>query len=383
MDQLRSIQVTVDENNDFLIGECVLANKKGEVLFFSKQELGKEKLQQLPVVLTIEGKGVLHKSVAQKMEKGSVSVVYPSIKLEEFFVQELLGEQHSHFSLIRKTLLEQILETIEVKNSSLLNVFLGAYVANELVGLKGFPSQIISAGKQYTFETSGNDLSAIRTEENTFTTNNTILGYAVKSKKSLAFLGGLYYLFYGFSAPAGGQDYAAQNENFKAKKQFKVLGAGTLVFFISLLLISYGVLSILNNQLNELSNQNIQKASQLDQLNELEVQLREKKEFIAALGLKQKENHAFLLDQIGVTVPKEIHLNDLIVNPKEKAVKQGKEIVYKNGLIVIAGVSKKSLTLNNWKKELAGLKWVSKVSLQDYFINKQGQGEFKLELEYR
>ena len=108
MDQLRSIQVTVDENNEFLIGECVLANKKGEVLFLSKQELGKEKLQQLPVVLTIEGKGVLHKSVAQKMEKGSVSVVYPSIKLEEFFVQELLGEQHSHFSLIRKTLLEQI-----------------------------------------------------------------------------------------------------------------------------------------------------------------------------------------------------------------------------------------------------------------------------------
>ena len=383
VDQLRSIQVTIDENGEFIVGECILANKKGAVVFIGKEELEAEKMAKLPIVLTIEGKGVLHKSVMQQLEKGSVSAVYPSIKVEEFYVQELLGEKHSHVAIIRNSLLEHVLAELNIKESSLLNVFLGAYVVNELITLNDFPTSIVSAGKKYTFEQEVGELHAISTEQESFSTNNSILGYSVKSKKSLAFLGGLYYLFYGFGAPAGGANFLLQNENFKAQKQFKIVGISALVFFLSLLLLIYGALSVLNGEINELTNKNIQKASQLDQLNELEAQLKEKKEFIAALGLQQKENHAYLLDQIGQTVPSSIQLNTLLLNPNVKAVKQGKEIEYNHGVVSITGLSKKSLVLNNWKKELGALKWVEKVSLQDYYINKEGQGAFKLELEYR
>jgi len=83
-----------------------------------------------------------------------------------------------------------------------------------------------------------------------------------------------------------------------------------------------------------------------------------------------------------VTVPSNIQLTALNFNPLKKAVRKKKEIAFDGGVLMIEGVSMKSIYYHKWARELKKINWVKKIELVAYEVNREKVGEFIIEIEY-
>ena len=114
----------------------------------------------------------------------------------------------------------------------------------------------------------------------------------------------------------------------------------------------------------------------------LKSELEAKRSLKEKLGVNGVTRISYYLDRIAATLPAQIQLTALAVNPVEKKIKADKEIEYEVNHIVIAGKCKKSIYYNAWKQELARMDWVRNISVVNYVDADDEVGAFVLKLEY-
>ena len=82
-------------------GSFVLSN--GEVNYESCiKDFKKEEILKFPVVLTIEGKGVLHKFTETSSDKIKLRNIIPNIKEEDFYINYTPNANGTWVSIVRK-----------------------------------------------------------------------------------------------------------------------------------------------------------------------------------------------------------------------------------------------------------------------------------------
>ena len=100
------------------------------------------------------------------------------------------------------------------------------------------------------------------------------------------------------------------------------------------------------------------------------------------LQLTKNAQFANLAEDIGKTVPDNIQLTSLNFNPLKKAVRKKKEIAFNSSVLIIKGVSLKSIYYHEWARTLKQIDWVKKIELVAYDVNREKVGEFIIEIKY-
>lgn len=358
-------------------GSFVLSN--GEVNFEANIEsFKKEDISKLPIILTVEGKGVLHKFVETSVSKIKLRNVIPNIKEDDFHINYTKHANGTWVSIVRKDVVLKVLEDNGLSIDQVIDLYLGPTGVQWLTEMSNELPNFIG-GSELNYE--NNQLQSIRKSSEGHLKNRLIFGVDLEFNWHLSFIGALV-TFSQKNIIYKNEVWLKNTANLKDKKVFQ----NTVKITLGILLLVFMGNMVFNQVLNGTYNEKVAIAlTHTDLVNQaasLQEEEKLKKEFIEKLGLEVNPQFAVFSDEIGETVPQTIQLSRLIVNPLKKAIRKKKLIEFKKEIIEIGGFCNSSQICNEWVQELRRLEWVKKIELVEFKFNKDNIGEFIIEVSY-
>ncbi len=385
--RIASIEVFTDPNQHRYYNLVILEKKAKKIHIRSKKghihsikELGELLTKHIPIILTLNGKGVLTKKVAHEdddHEEDIIRRVLPNARVQDFYTQQINPEEgYLIVSIARKEIVEDILKEFDQIKVFILDVLFGFGCMPCITELLSIESGKLTIDhSRLTFK------NGIIVD---FSTNK------YKKKEVIYHLGeedveeGLIVAF------ASGYDFLVNRKNniddvlvehqrdeYRYFKIFKKGGMGILIVCFISLLINFLVFDSMNKRANELSVEVSSYDALLNRHSKLKEDLGKKEDIIQMLGLASQSKVSFIADRIAGTIPEGIQLSELEIFKQSNKRKEG--FVFDRRQIVISGWSKSSLIVNDWIKKIKELEWVEDVDVADYvWEEKEGRGAFEV-----
>ncbi len=358
------------------------------------EELAKTVGTKLPIVLLLNGKGIIHKKVSingNDTETSLLNKVLPNAKMNEFTIQQTdISSEQAFISIIRYDVLNEVIEELKKnKLGSISNCFLGSFVINGL--LPFINEQLINSElltvSNYQFQIREQQITDITIVESADTSSSMQIGTdSVPQTLIFAFAAAFSY----FTGNNGGISNAEQVthliKEFNQRKRFEFFGVGLLVTTFVILIINFFVFNYYWNKNKDLNPQLVQNDAALKRYDLLKKEYDQKKELLEENGLLEDSRTSYYADQIVSCMPLSILLSDLSIHPlkKKKANEDGPELFFETKTITIAGRCQQSTELNNWMKELKKKTWLLNVKLSNYKKdNETDDGLFLIELKLK
>jgi hypothetical protein len=348
------------------------------------EELVKENTKNLPLYISIGGKGIIHKKVKTNehtKEQELLNQVLPNASLKDFYIQQSIISIHECWvSIIRKEVLDVLLQKIKSLNLFSIQLYLGPFILENVIPLLSAVS-LITTTHELIVENDHiiqlDSLGAVASGD-----EYNIEGEIVNSHELIAFSSGLSHFIpstklIGINC----EELEHTKQEFLHKNKFLVVGFSLLVFFFTVTIINMLVGNSLQTTNNELQYQINSKKQYVDELRILNEELIIKEGFIQNSGVTKASKISFYADQIALSVPNTIQLNQLFINPLSKKISKAEDINFNYHVIKISGTVDRSIELNNWIKYLQGYEWTNEVNIISFIQdNLSTPGEFEISI---
>ena len=376
VNQLMSLHAHLEADGSVVLKGLHLKKVNDKIVVEGKISDKENIPNNLPLVLSITGKGVLSKEGLTGTD--GFKKLFPSSKREEFYVQEDKLENSTVMSVYRTEQLEQFFKELNINPDFVVGVELTPFAINDLCfALDEFPKQI----GVFELLWGENKLAQFKVQKSETVIDSTIFGYSINQEFVYPLSIGLSYLALGMESVNKQDLWKKNTEEIKFAKLFKTTGVDFLCFFLLVLLVNFFVLNHYKKENKNKSEELSHYQSILNQLETYESEIEVKQEFIKKLNLSNVVRKSFFADQIAQTVPSGIQLTQLNIFPLLDKIKENQELVHEKNVILIKGVSASSMECNKWKMILSKLDWVSKIELNDYQINEKGLGVFTIKIQ--
>lgn len=342
-----------------------------------------------PLAITITGKGVLIKKT-NRLEVASeqnLQHLFPALKLAEFYVQHFPSGEHSYVAIVRKEIADAVINVFKKQGTTVLMLSLGPFVADQVI------PQINAYEDVLKFE--GHQIQLNQTKE------WTDYSYAAEAKSGFPLkidiesIPEVFLLAYAtaFQFILNTQldlitvhdEVLDQNlVELSAKLKFKKYSTMMLFFFFAVLMLNFLLLSAYNSANQELMSKAGQQSYIYENKQNLEEEVKGKENLVKKLAWNKGYHYAYLCDQIGSSLPKDITLNEMQINPLSGSnIGLIKDVQLEVGSIKIKGETSSVYSVNNWIYELQQKSWVKSVQLEKYTADEQKQTQvFTLLLNY-
>lgn len=339
-----------------------------------------EKLKSLPNIpyaVSISGK-ILNRELSGVIDQNPIKLILPNANENEFLSQkDHVSASLDHICIVRKDLIDSLLQLFSEAGKKVVRFSLGS-VSVKVLGA------VMPAGKYYA----GTQLLTISKEGNVLIeksdhsiprlmardlmiTSDQIVSYT--NALSLALIQ---------NAPSIEHILIEENRTeLQAKRIFELTGISILIFFFVLLQANSLVYQNLSDRQNEQA-EIIKSTADLDaRLEVLKTERDNKVSFFRSNGFLGSSLTSWYADEIGKSVPANIRLNSLEINPRIKSSKE--KIEFDRNRIYISGKCSKSIFLDEWIQKLRNLNWARQVILKDYKLNlESGKGDFSLQIDF-
>ncbi|WP_306639607.1 hypothetical protein [Sanyastnella coralliicola] len=175
------------------------------------------------------------------------------------------------------------------------------------------------------------------------------------------------------------------NKNLREESAFQLLFRKTLLIgvfgLLGILLINFLVFQQLQEKNTQLSASNQVLLDQQNELTKINAANEKKQVFLSTYAPAREISTTELLDQLGASVPAQITLNVLDVNPIELPDREGQMFQVAQGEILVKGQGDQS-ALNNWVQHLSGMDMISQVRILEFTNGSYAEREFKLSVRY-
>jgi len=387
-----SIEIQLEADGTMLLN-WVLLSKKKQVLVLENSGTAKGDLNVIldfvaptvPLVLSLSGKGVLHKKVEQQGgNTGKLfDYIFPNARISDYLIQTVLCQDNSfQVSVVRKEQVDKLLTGLSELGFYVLSLSFGPFSVLPLFKLLNINVKEVQLGRHvlqldyhtpsvysYTIQASNSHLISIANEQ---LADHLVVPYAMAFQ----------YLVGGERVEVEYESIQVLAQTHKDKKLFKVLSWGSLVFFFSLLLINTLFYTIVSGENNDLSTaySGLEHASLSTKKNVEE--FNQKETFLMKAGWLDASVMSYYADRIAASLPQAIQLTSINVCPVNEALtRKEKKEVFDQGIIVVKGIASRPTELNQWTKVLDQYTWIEQVKVQDYtFDHKTGRGNFTLHL---
>ena len=384
------VELLFNTKDSFTIIAQELEDKKGSIeitkrwVDISLEELAKINTKKLPTYFSIGGKGIIHKKVKfndYTKEQELLSQVLPNAVLKDFYIQQTNLLNHECWvSIIRKDVLDSLLYQFKEQQLFSVQVYLGPFVLENI-----FPHIDNPVVKTTTHELLVENNNIIQMDSLGSVSEGeeyNIEGEHVNSHEIIAFSSGLSHFIPLIELnPIVCNEITAIKDEFYNKNKYVVVGFSILVFFF---LLTFGNM-MLNNSYQSINNtlqyQVSSNKKYIDELKILQNELAINEEFVNNSGLTKASKVSFYADQIALSIPNSIQLNQLFINPSEKRIKKSEDVQFNYNKMKLMGSVSSSIELNYWIKELKKYEWIADIVVISFIQeNIKTAGEFEVEI---
>ncbi|MBN2520926.1 MAG: hypothetical protein JXB17_10505 [Bacteroidales bacterium] len=335
-----------------------------------------------PIILSIGGKGIIHKEAFKENGEINWLQIFPNTKKKDFYSQSFeITEKESLFSIIRKELVENILKEFKTLKLFVIDLFLGPVSVNQIIS---FINEDKINIPYYTIEINGKSIRKFKfTGQNESDISDYLIieNEKIRSDSLIPYTNSLSY-FLGIDNVATDITHVAGERNEFINKQ--LLSKLFLVFLgliFLILLVNYLLFDYYSNKKNEFAVKLAHNEELLNHLENLEKDLYIKEEIINNAGILSTTKWSYYTDRIALIVPNKIILTELIINSPLKKPEPGKEIIFIKNIFNISGKTSSSVYLNDWIKVLKQEDWISDVEIINFSQeNKFSAGEFDIKI---
>lgn len=332
---------------------------------------------KLPVVLAIDGKGVLNKKVDQTNE---VDLAWQkNIDFSTIYYTNYIFNNFTFMSFCRKNVVEEWLEKFENKKIQILSIYIGSFLSTLLVEtineeriVSGNLNLVLEQNKLVDF----NKLETIpdkkyKVSEN-LVTNYTLPLYGIA----------LHYFVKNESVTLSERKTDSIDEIIY-KKAFSFFGILMLVLFLVSLLLSYMGIQYYASKNAELNIQNVYSNKAYQQIISLEEQKKDKEKIIHDSGFLSDKFLSFYAYEIISSTPNTLSLDELNIAPLQKLVKHNEKVEITPGTLIVKGVTIDEEEFNSWLRDLKKMNWIAKFELESLKKDKKNNTQFSLKIRIK
>lgn len=379
----------------------VILKKNKQKLSIEKQQQGIDNFEdaakfidtKYPVVLILNGKGIIHKKVSITESDNPVTLLnkaLPNANPNEFNLQKTpITDTEAFVSVIRTNILNEIFDQlINTKIISISQCFLGPFVIADtlpLISVKAINNEHLTIGnfqlqikEQRITDLTSSDLN---------TTEELLIGEnRVSPKLIIAFAGAISYFTGNTYGLSNSEKIDDLKEEFSQKLKFEFRAWVLMVATFLILMINYFIFNHYWSKSNEMNAQLLSVESALTHYETLKVEFKEKKDFLEQNGLLENSRTSFYIDKLAEHLPASLQWTEVAVHPlkKKNANAESDVLFFENKTIMVAGNCQNSNELNNWMKEIKNQNWVSAVTMVNYKQdNAKENGVFLIEVKIK
>lgn len=389
-----SIELQPDGTGLFYLVELKVEKKKLSIIQ-KKTSTDVETLlngveKNIPIAVCIDGKGILHKEVTTfqfQSPEEIVESVLPNAKAASFHLQVVERVNGSIVSIGRKEAVDLWLTKIAELGFSVAELCLGKFClagAGPVLELKGKTLPYASAS--LSFDEEGSILrSEPATGSSTTPARYASIAWQLQIEElpafAMAFQVVMPDLYQGqvfqVSPELDNKEDRRQELIFKKGIRLAAICIGLILFVNALLFTQYYF------KVEELTAQQSNSLYVLQQVDTLQKELNNKKQYVEQAGWLSDQNYASLADAIAATVPNAASLSEMSMNPKEQNQAGGSDkFVFKRGQIYISGYCPDPVVLNEWVKRLLAIEGIASAKIIRYQLeDMNGKGLFELAIE--
>jgi Tfp pilus assembly protein PilN len=365
-------------NNSYQVLELT---KKRRELVISKQEnytSQKAVFESLKnkkhLFLILNNEQILFKSIpltAGISEDRLVKTAFPTIVLEDFYVEVLKNNTTSFIAICRKDVIDTLIQEYAAKGIFVIDFSLGNLAVKNVQSYLQ-ESQISTSNACIILENNKIETIEIKTPIQEIYHIN---GLEIPSKYILVLAGVLSY----YSNEIYTYSSAIKKRLTNVYKQHRFFALGlqsSLGFLFGLLLINYLVFINYQKKVSELQTEVLINESYKKQLTSLNDLVTKKKKIVESISSASNSRAIWYVNEISKTVPSSLYLDEIKYQPLVKPIKEEKPIRFKDNEISVKGISSNDEDLIAWKSYLEQLSWVEKISFMNYGKGKTRKTSF-------
>lgn len=361
--------------------ELIVASRLEKTSFTEISEANKKKY---PVYLSIDGKGIIHKKITvneHSKDQELLHQILPNAAIKDFYMQRTsISETENWVSVIRKELLDEVVEQIETLGLFCVQVSLGPFVIERILPLLK-TSELVTNSHHLKIQ-QDRITNLLIPESSNYQYN--LGGENIEKQYIVAFANAFSHFISTSNFSIHHPKIKHLREEFYYKNKYTVIGFSMLVLFLVLTISNMLLYNSFQNTNNVLQFQLNSKQKYIGELNQLKEEVKLKEEFVQHSGLTQSSKMSYYADQIALGLPESIQLNELFINPLMKRIRKAEDINYQFNKISISGTVNKSIELNNWVKQLKNYDWISEVAIVSFLQdNLKISGDFEIEVSIK
>jgi Tfp pilus assembly protein PilN len=386
------IEVLFQENSIPVYNVVILKKNKNKLII--EKEVQKLTLLEevksvigtkTPIVLSISGKGIIHKKIVQTETDLHLSQLLnnalPGAQLSDFCIQlSEVNTSHVFVSLIRNPLMDSILKDFTDKGlNQISDCFLAPFVLNNVL-----PYLEIKDTLKDQYVIAEHAICEIHSSS----INESIInmeGEKVPRSLLIAFSSAFSYFTFSNQGLKNSHKLNELTEEHKAKQTFEKRAIVSLGIALLIVIVNFFVFSNYWTKNNELQASYTSNKAAVDQFDTLQKEYLFKKQFLEERGLQERSKTSFYADRLAETLPSSINWTSVKINPRKKVKgSENESYSFENKTIDINGNCKQSSDLNLWMKQIAQNSWINQVTLLNYTQGKKNDpGSFLLRLSLK
>jgi Tfp pilus assembly protein PilN len=375
--QVVVLDVFVLSSDSQTISCSLFEYKNGSVLLIENTQLDSinnflfDKYSNVPVVVALNGKGVVQKQISANSDS-SGGGQFQDIS-SDFYRVNSIFTNFTGIAFCRHETLNAIVGPLLDRKVKVVDCTIGVYCAIGLFEQHGIEKSYIGHGYS---------LALGKVQDGIAPTNEKVNLFGVDIASELFFPHLLAILFFlkgkiDADSVLPSRIQASRKSFLTVKRNKPIFYAFVGILFIGLLVTTFLRESVQERQSNlnySLSQQRKEFAKEQAEKNKSDEILREARK----LALYYNE-YQIVLDRIGETMPPNLTLKSLKVNPVISKLTKNQEVVFKDGVVLIEGFSNRSDDISNWINVLNTQLWVSRVAIVS-ITNLEGKYQFEFEI---
>ncbi|AWM15191.1 hypothetical protein DI487_15885 [Flavobacterium sediminis] len=327
---------------------------------------------KLPVILVVDGKGVLNKKIDFSNETDLAwqkNIDYNSIYHTSYKTDQAL-----FISFCRKNIVEEWISYLQTAKIALIDFYIGNFPT---VLLAEQINQTVILANETELEFENNLLIGFKKQlesqnKNYHLGDNTLSNYLLP----LYAVGIQFFINTESISKSEFETNAGEEQIYK--KIFSAIGITMLVGFLVALTASYFGIQYYSSKNAELNIQNVYSNKVYQQILELEKQKKDKEGIIRDVGLLSDKFLSFYSYELAASVPSSIALTDIDVYPVVKEVKNKEKVEIEAKTIIVKGVTVDEDDFNDWLRTIKKLEWLQKFEIEALKKDKRNNTQFTI-----
>jgi len=381
--KLSNLNVVGIIRNDYDVVYRVLAvRKKGNKIeiiscnsFNSQEELFGTLNNKVPLILVIDGKGVLNKEIDFNVE--SDVNWHKNVDFSTIYHTSLKSSRSSFMSFCRKKGIQDMIAKFSQHSFQVADIYVGSFLS-ALLQASVKKETILSNDLLLAFE--DGKLSGYSKQHDGVKKEEYTIGTDVVSSAYLPLYSVLVHFFLQSPQVSKTKDETLNVEEIIYKKIFNVFGIAMVAGFFLSLLSSYLLIQYYGSQNAALNLQNVYSSQSYQLLVDLEKQKADRQELLRETGLLSSKYLSYYAYDIMRKIPTDIVLNEISILPLKEEIKQNKKLDFETGTIVVKGETNREASFESWMESLRQMEWLKDFEIISLKKDKKNKSRFELKI---